>query len=71
MFGKTKHAYLCPFHKEETPSMIVDHEKGTFHCCGCGVEGDAKVNLTITLAGVTKDGEVVMATGRPDEWAKK
>jgi len=29
----------CPFHKEDTPSLMVD-EKNTFHCFGCGKYGD-------------------------------
>ncbi|CAO5683316.1 MAG: DNA primase [Holosporales bacterium] len=32
---------LCPFHKEKSPSFNVDDEKGTYHCFGCGVSGDA------------------------------
>jgi DNA primase len=31
----------CPFHKEKTPSMSVNPEKGIFKCFGCGVGGDA------------------------------
>jgi DNA primase len=32
---------LCPFHNERTPSFTVDDQRGTFHCFGCGVHGDA------------------------------
>src|SRR5262249_2651126 len=31
---------LCPFHKDRTPSLSVDVEKGLFHCFTCGVGGD-------------------------------
>jgi DNA primase len=31
---------LCVFHAEKTPSMIVDAERQTFKCFGCGKGGD-------------------------------
>jgi DNA primase len=30
----------CPFHKDDTPSFIVNAEKGLWHCFGCGEGGD-------------------------------
>jgi DNA primase len=34
-------AGLCPFHKDEHPSLTVYPETGTFYCFGCGTHGDA------------------------------
>ncbi|NJM14906.1 MAG: hypothetical protein HC896_05570 [Bacteroidales bacterium] len=30
----------CPFHDDETPSMKIYPETGTYHCFGCGKTGD-------------------------------
>jgi len=33
-------AFLCPFHEEREPSLMVNADKGVFHCHGCGAAGD-------------------------------
>src|SRR3989338_4078555 len=30
----------CPFHKERTPSFMVNTDKQIFHCLGCGIGGN-------------------------------
>ncbi|WP_115956175.1 DNA primase [Candidatus Purcelliella pentastirinorum] len=32
---------LCPFHKEDHPSFIINKEKQFFYCFGCGIHGNA------------------------------
>ncbi|MCR4391831.1 MAG: DNA primase [Candidatus Acetothermia bacterium] len=31
----------CPFHPDDTPSLMVSPDKGLWHCFGCNVGGDA------------------------------
>jgi DNA primase len=31
---------VCPFHGEDTPSLVVDFEKDIYHCFGCDASGD-------------------------------
>ena len=32
--------YICPFHKETTPSLVISGEK--YYCFGCGKNGKAE-----------------------------
>ena len=39
--GWKEYRGICPFHNDKTPSMVVNRDKGLFHCYGCGIGGDA------------------------------
>ena len=43
----------CPFHGEKTPSFRVDLETDTFHCFGCGAEGNA-IDFVMKMDGVSR-----------------
>ena len=42
----------CPFHKDDTPSLYVDPEKGLWHCFGCGAGGDV-FGFVMKIEGIT------------------
>ncbi|MCK4245870.1 DNA primase, partial [Candidatus Bipolaricaulota bacterium] len=36
----TSYKGRCPFHSDDTPSLVVNAQKGLWHCFGCGEGGD-------------------------------
>lgn len=46
-YPKGKGVILCPFHKEETPSCLLDMENKRFHCLSCGQKGKFELNFII------------------------
>lgn len=43
---------LCPFHAEKTPSFVVNEERGSYHCFGCG-EGGSVFRFLMEAEGLT------------------
>lgn len=39
--GNGEIAFVCPFHNDRNPSMMVNREKGVYHCLGCGAKGNS------------------------------
>ena len=37
----------CPFHPDDTPSLMVSPEKGLWHCFGCGAGAVSYTHLTL------------------------
>ena len=48
---------LCPFHEEKTPSFSISEELRSYHCFGCGKEGDV-FNFVMEKEGVDFPGAV-------------
>src|SRR5215208_1730285 len=48
---------LCPFHDEKTPAFSVSPDRGTYHCFGCGVGGDA-ISFVRELEGLDFVGAI-------------
>lgn len=58
---------LCPFHSERTPSFMVNRNKQTFHCWGCGEHGDV-ISFIMKLKGISfKDALIYLGikSGQP------
>jgi DNA primase len=43
----------CPFHKDETTSLMVSPERNSFKCFGCGAEG-GPVEFLMAIDGKTR-----------------
>jgi hypothetical protein len=56
---------LCPFHKEETPSLLITPEKQVWFCHGCHIGGD--VIRLLAMFDNMKDGDVMKANGISDK----
>lgn len=41
----------CPFHQEKTPSFVVNEDRQTYHCFGCGQGGDV-FSFVMEMEGV-------------------
>jgi DNA primase len=54
---------LCPFHKEKTPSFVVNPQRQIFHCFGCGKGGDV-FKFIMEYEGVDFIGSVKMLADR-------
>jgi DNA primase len=58
----------CPFHNEKTPSLMINPDKGIWHCFGCGAGGDMFVfvqnyeNITAkeTLEKLAKKAQITL-----------
>ncbi len=39
----TKKVMPCVAHSEKTGSLVLDLDKETYHCFGCGIKGDLEI----------------------------
>lgn len=46
------HAIHCPFHKDDTPSLIISPKSNLFHCFGCEAAGSV-VDWVMKTQGVS------------------
>jgi len=56
----------CPFHKDDTPSLSIDPEKGLWHCFGCGEGGDG-ITFLQKSRGLTFGEAADLFRGRIEE----
>ena len=40
--GAWTYTALCPFHREKTPSFIMNFKHMYYHCFGCSAHGELK-----------------------------
>ncbi len=68
----------CPFHKDDTPSLMVSPEKGLWHCFGCGEGGDIfsflmkieRISFAEALARLAAEAGVTIGRRADDEHAE-
>ncbi len=56
---------LCPFHEDKTPSLKIYPETNTYHCFGCGKNGDA-IQFIEDKENITKHQAIIKAKGLID-----
>jgi DNA primase catalytic core len=54
------HKTCCPFHQEKTPSFTIYPKTNTFHCFGCGKNGDA-IEFIQLKENITKHEAILKA----------
>jgi DNA primase len=54
---------LCPFHGEKTPSFVVYPQNGSYHCFGCGENGDI-FGFLMKTEGIDFRGALEKLAGR-------
>lgn len=47
-YPKGKGIIQCPFHKEKTPSCLLDFNHTTFQCFSCEAKGNFKIEFELT-----------------------
>ena len=63
--GTKDFAGRCPFHEDQSPSLIVSPEKGLYHCMGCGLAGNA-IQFVEKFDGVSfRHAYELLAEGKP------
>jgi len=60
---KAREKICCPFHDDDTPSMMLDYSADRYYCFGCGVHGNSMgyvqgmetshLKALVTYAGIT------------------
>ena len=56
---------LCVFHREKTPSLHVNDERGTFKCFGCAAWGDIFDWIALTTGATFQEAYESLAGGQP------
>ena len=57
IFCCKKNVILCPFHKEKTPSCIVDFKNETYRCLSCGKTGTIRELVSLGYEAQNKSNK--------------